>query len=114
MTTFQEVIAGENQLVVLWTPPRFYPDHYKQTISCRLLCNQRTYYLKETMVNGMEKLTTSNALMPGSVCLIKMVAVYNPASIDPGIGLVAHTRYTSRYINVHLLSTFWYMYMYIL
>ena len=96
MTAFDKVIPGENDLLVSWTPPHFQPDHYIQTTTCQLLCDHRTYYLTEVIINGKEILRSIKALQPGSVCLIKHVAVYNPASIDPGIGLSAHTLYSSK------------------
>ena len=96
MTTFHQVTAGINHLVISWTLPQFPPYIYEQTTSCKLLCDHRTYYLTERMVNGGDSSSTISALQPGSVCLIKHLAVYNPASIDPGIGLSARTLYSSK------------------
>ena len=96
MTTFEKVKASENQLEISWTSPSFQPDHYIQTTSCKLLCDHSTYYLTETIANRKDTSSTIHALLPGSVCLIKHVAMYNPASIDPGIGLSVHTLYSSK------------------
>ena len=96
MTAFHQITAGLDYLVISWSLPQFLPDLYKQTTSCKLLCDHRTYYLTEAIIDGGFSSTTIYALRPGSVCLIKHVAVYNPASIDPGIGLSACTLYSSK------------------
>ena len=91
------------QLVIIWTRPEFQPYLYKQKTSCKLLCDHRTYYLNEALLNGAETMTTLHALRPGSVCLIKHKAVYNPASIDSGITLTAHTHYSSKRLMIKFL-----------
>ena len=96
MTTFNEVISGANQLEVSWTIPTYFPYYYMQTASCTLLCDEGTYYLHEVLIPGRQYSNTINELEPGSVCLIKQLAIYNPASIDSGIGLVAHTLQSSK------------------
>ena len=96
MTAFHEIISGVNNLMIYWTRPQFPPIEYKQIISCKLLCDHRTYYLAEAILDGTVCSSNTLVLKPGSVCLINLIAVYNPASIDPGVGLSAHTLYTSK------------------
>ena len=96
MTSFNEVTSGANQLEVSWTLPTYSPYYYMQTASCKLLCDEGTYYLREALIPRQQLSNDINALKPGSVCLIKQLAIYNPASIDPGIGLVAHTLQLSK------------------
>ena len=95
MTTFDDISIQANQFWLSWIPPKFYPLLYKQTTSCTLLCDERTYYLTEKIINSLQSSSITKNLNPGSVCLIKLIAEYNPASTDPGIGLSAHTLYTS-------------------
>ena len=96
MTTFDKVNPAENQLEISWTPPTFLPEYYRLTTSCKLLCDHSTYYLTQTLSDRMDTSSTIHALFPGSTCMIKLVASYNPASIDPGIGLSAHTLLSSK------------------
>ena len=105
-TVFSEQVVTVNQIVTIWTNPEFQPYLHKQTTSCKLLCDNRTYYINEALLNGKQTLTTLYALRPGSVCLIKHIAVFNPASIDSGITLTAHTHYSSKCLMVK----FWYRY----
>ena len=104
MTAFNQVISEAKRLVVSWNIPTNFPYYYLQTASCKLLCDEGTYYLTEALINGQEYSNTINSLKPGSVCLIKQLAMYNLASIDPGIGLVARTLHSSKFVNQTLIS----------
>ena len=68
-----------------WSRPTFPPYFYLQTIICKLRF-QRCPYLKSTFT--LERYATSSHIgfiIPESECQIKLTAVYNPASLDPGI-----------------------------
>ena len=100
MTTFYKILPGVNDLMIYWTRPQFSPIEYKLIICCKLLCDHRTYHLREVILDGTVQSSTTPALKPGSVCLINFIAVYNPASIDAGIGISTHTLYTSKYSSL--------------
>ena len=97
MTTFYKIKPGLNDLMIYWTQPQYPPIEYKQIISCKLLCDHRTFNLREVILDETVRSSTIRALKPGSVCLINLIAVYNHASIDPGVGISTHTLYTSKY-----------------
>ena len=86
-TTFDEV-------TVEWDRPKYLPESYKLTGWCRDISSGQTRSLttvsipclrhrKKVMING------------GSDCEVTFVAIYNRASIDPGI---------TKRIRVHLRS----------
>ena len=95
MTTFDDNGVTTNGFQFFWTRPKFRPYMYKQTTSCKLLCDDRTYYLIEVMIDSKQESNIIQDLHPGSECWIKLIAVYNPASIDPGIGLTVRTLHKS-------------------
>ena len=99
MVSFDNVNKGIKIIEVSWTTPRYLPYWYQQTTSCRLLCDQESYYLTEVEVDSSRTASYAKDLLPGSVCLIKLIAVYNPASNDPGIMLFVSTLYTSKCRN---------------
>ena len=101
MTTFDTVFPGKFQVMISWTPPKFLPIRYTHTVSCKLLCDSATYYLTETVTISQMVSTIFHLALPGSLCMVKFVAVYNPASIDPGIGLLTHTLYSSKFQTVN-------------
>ena len=96
MTTFDEVFPKENQILISWTPPKFVPTHFIHTVSCKLFCDPTTYYLSKSETSKMSHSTIIHLLQPGSICLVNHLAVYNPASIDPGIGLSVDTCFTGK------------------
>ena len=97
MTTFDKVFNEENKILILWTTPLFLPDYYRHITSCKLLCDPATYYLSEELSNKQTNSTAIIGIHPGSTCLFNHIAVYNPASIDPGIGLSASTFYSGKF-----------------
>ena len=96
MTTFDTVSPEEYQIFISWTPPVFKPIRYIHTVSCKLLCDPTTYYLSESETSRIYHSTVISVLQPGSVCLVKLLAEYNPASVDYGIGLSAQTLFSGK------------------
>ena len=95
MTSFFDIIIKNNLFHIFWTPPKYLPLQYEVTTSCRYFCDERTYILKETAIDPSQTSAIIENIQPGSKCLMKLISVYNPASIDPGIVLSAQTLYTS-------------------
>ena len=96
MVRFDKVNKGKDFIKVFWTAPMYLPYWYEQTTSCRYLCRHETYFLKEVRIDLLHTSSLTYDLHPGSVCLMKLIAFYNPASIDPGIMLLSHTLYESK------------------
>ena len=96
MTSFSNVSSDTEQIWISWTPPEFNPYYYQLKTSCRLQCDNQAYHLTEVTMGSFATSTLITSLRPRSVCLIKLVAVYNPASIDPGMGLSARTYFESK------------------
>ena len=99
MTTFDQVFARENQIFVSWTPPSFPPIRFIHTVSCNLWCDPATYYLMESTTTRLNHSANFFPLQPGSICLIRLLAVYNRASIDPGIGLSSRTLFSGKFFD---------------
>ena len=97
MISFDSVNKDTDFIQVIWTAPVYLPYWYQQTTSCRFLCRQETYYLTEVLIDSSQTSNLAYGLRPGSVCLIKLIAFYNPASIDPGIVLHSRTLYASKF-----------------
>ena len=104
MTAFDHIITDTSHFQIYWTAPIYPPLMYKMTTSCKFLCEDKTYYLTEIMIDSMQTSSTTDNLRPGSACLIKLLAVYNPASIDPGIGLSAHTQLASKRLYYFVIT----------
>ena len=96
MVSFDSVRKGTNHIEIFWTIPKYFPYWYQHTTSCRLLCDQENYYLTERERDSSRTSSLAYDLRPASVCMIKLVAVYNPASNDPGILLLVRTQQASK------------------
>ena len=96
MAAFDDCVPSHNEIKVSWTSPEFKPYFYQLTTSCKLTCDARTYYLTEVMIDSHVSVRTVPNLLPASTCIIKLIAIYNPASLDPGITLSASTLCASK------------------
>ena len=77
--------ASTKCIRINWSRPKFPPYLYLQSITCKLRLDRRPYLQR---IITLERYTTSSGLRflkPDSKCDIKLTAVYNPASLDPGV-----------------------------
>ena len=83
--------TGLDYVEITWDRPMHDPIKYELTYSCRLQKGE------EYITNQPETLpSTSNSvrlsqLLQDSICKLNILAVYNPASIDPGISVTEST-----------------------
>ena len=80
-----------------WQKPEFVPDHYQFIVHCQLFCAQTGYYHNDVPLPQIETSLRLCYLRPGSVCQVTVKAVYNPASIDPGLTETVRTAFLSKY-----------------
>ena len=74
---------------ITWQFPKYKPQMYKLSASCK-----QTGVGKYQISITLDSSSTSaevTGLHPRSVCSINIIAIYNPASIDPGITISATT-----------------------
>ena len=66
--------------------------NYAVTYSCEVHSQERPYIAEkiEYLSPSINSFNVFN-LLPGSVCFFTLFAVYNPASIDPGITITTTT-----------------------
>ena len=68
-----------------WNKPVYLPYHYLLSCTCKHMGCEGTYEcLPRSFGRNVTKGFVSH-IYPGSYCEIKLLAVYNPASNDPGI-----------------------------
>ena len=88
------VTSGFDYVELRWNIPRYPPERYKVTYLCSINCT----WISNCGIDRIVNLTTSNKHVtpknnfiklpkptPKCICTLKLVAVYNPASIDSGI-----------------------------
>lgn len=98
MTTAKIADRGFHFVEISWDVPDYEPDHFQLTASCTLICDDTSYVYKNSSVTVPSSATSGflHNLLPGSVCQVKFLAVYNPSTIDPGIKLTAFTLNTRK------------------
>ena len=82
------VFVGSDYVTLDWTLRRFPPLVYREKIVCKYLCSHAEQHIYKNEVKLFPSQTTSstiNELRPGSRCVLRFHAVYNPATLDDGL-----------------------------
>ena len=90
-TKFFQSQQGANFVEVKWTDPTFEPLRYKVTLSCRIFHQDTNYRTQERFIKGYRRRAKFFCLRHNSTCEATLKAEYNPASLDPGIKIIANT-----------------------
>ena len=92
------VASGQDYVKLNWTHPKFQPERYHLKHVCTMMptCTPRndTNQYITTRTQNLSSDTTSvtvSDLRPSSICMLILLAVYNPASIDSGIAITGST-----------------------
>lgn len=101
MTSVAVPYTSSSVTRISWTKPEFIPYFYGITQSCHLLCADKMYTVESMNIKNSLTELDFNDLLPGSNCIIKLTAFYNPASIDPGVTVTATTESESTYKWIH-------------
>ena len=98
MIRSHSVASGLDSVKLNWTHPKFRPERYQLNYVCTMkpTCtprNDTNHYITTKTQNLSSDATsvTIPDLRPSSVCMLILLAVYNPASIDSGIAITGTT-----------------------
>lgn len=94
---------GYDSFAIRWNRPLYQPSHYEYSVSCKVQCAERHYFslVKEVLPSVHSSITVAE-LLPRSICEVTLIAVYNPASLDPGIALIATTTSRSKLLSMKI------------
>ena len=84
--------SSVDYIQTMWKRPNYMPEHYELYYMCKLQ-NADSFYITSKLknLNSATTIARVSDLFPKSVCYITLFAVYNPASLDPGLTLITHT-----------------------
>ena len=85
MTEFERFITKESSIQVSWKNPKYKPDHFKLFVKCDNEGNESFNYVRHKTLSQQENTMEFYDLPSRSICEFTLLAVYNPASKDPGI-----------------------------
>ena len=92
MIKLETADCGSNFVHVKWKIPKYLPQRYRLRYSCKLSM-QGNHYVQATIeiITYNSKGLKISGLSPQSTCVLTVFAIYNPASIDPGITITLIT-----------------------
>lgn len=109
VTQFASLKFKDDGVEVFWLPPRFYlPTYFEVTTHCQLTynstCASDDCCLIKQKVHVASNVTSIlvGHVLPGSVCHITLIAVYNPAAIDSGITTTFKIALASEFITMYI------------
>lgn len=86
-----EVQPGIDHIVFTWKAPQYRPMHYLVDLKCKVVSTEETYIEEKYRLPSMNQFTTITDLIKDSRCRVTFTAVYNPATLDPGITINVKT-----------------------
>ena len=79
-------------ITLSWVMPEYLPQSYNRDVSCMPACGNLAYITQSFTLGSSETRDHIINLLPGSHCEITLFAVYNPASLDPGLVKTMYTK----------------------
>ena len=91
-----KVVINTDSVSVNWHHPKYIPEFYHVRVTCG-----NTHFIGSfsKQVNPQESSVTIHVPSPGSKCKVTFLAVYNRASLDPGI--IFHVTLESQSRQLH-------------
>ena len=98
MIRLHSFVSGSDYVELNWTHPKFLPENYRLNYICTVKPTSTINHGKNDSImenaQNLDSNTTSvriSELHPNSICMVFLLAVYNPASIDSGIAITGMT-----------------------
>ena len=85
MTAFDEFKSKKDSVQISWKSPKYKPDHFKLFVKCKSDGNESFKYVRHETLSQNENTMEFYDLPSRSTCEFTLLAVYNPATKDPGI-----------------------------
>ena len=84
--------SGMKYTKTMWRRPNYMPEHYELYYMCKLQDTDRFYInSKRSHLSSATTIVRLSGLLAESVCYITLFAIYNPASVDPGLTIITQT-----------------------
>ena len=87
-----QIFGASDHIDIKWDSPKYDPVIYKFQYSCGPKSGGPNYITSPVFpLSSYQTGVRLPHLRPSSVCQVRLVAIYNPASLDPGLLLDATT-----------------------
>ena len=94
--------SGMDYVEIVWDRPKYLPTKYKFSYSCTLMGGEEYLTSQPETVHSTCIRVRVADLHHYSICRLNLLAVYNPASIDPGITVTESTTKLGIHVNVNI------------
>ena len=91
--------SGLDNIRLSWDSPKLRPIKFELTFSCRLINGEEYITNVQQILDSTSISVQLGKLRTNSACKLNLLAVYNPASIDPGITVTKNTMCKGTYTN---------------
>ena len=92
------VTAEDDFIHITWSAAKLRPASYQVNVTCCLIHTETEYMQVMLGVSSFDTMLTVDKLFSGSLCVLTLRAIYNPASIDHGITRTISTTNSSVYV----------------
>ena len=107
MTEFDEFSSKGDSVQVSWKSPKYKPDHFKLFVKCKSDGSESFNYVRNETLSQHETALEFYDLPSRSICEFTLLAVYNPASRDPGITCKYYTESPGKKLIISGTKTFY-------
>ena len=94
MIRIHSFVSGSDYVELNWIHPKFLPEKYRLKYFCTVNSTSNPNQTKnDFIIENSQNLSSDTTdvriseLRPSSICVLFLLAVYNPASIDSGIAI---------------------------
>ena len=87
--------VGPKFITVKWNL-KYTPISLEHFTQCYLTCDMENYYAKQSYLPNEANSLTIADLKPGSICEMRLLALFNPAMLDEGMEHIFWTRPSSK------------------
>ena len=95
------ITAGTAFIMVTWDL-KYTPISIEHFTQCYLVCDVKTYYQDNASIPVETNILLISGLRPGSICEMRLLALFNPARLDSGMDHVFWTLPSSKYSVIGL------------
>ena len=92
------VNSSTHNISLTWEHPYYLPLYYEQKAKCVHWCSDQWLFTPKRTLSASLTSSVLLDLQPATQCIITFKAIYNPASLDPGIIKVVYTLSNSEHI----------------
>ena len=90
-------------MIISWDYPNLFPYFFELSLECQYFFKSERFRTEHKIISGATNKVHINALSPSVLCIVRLIAVFNPAKFDPGVINVFETLPLCKLFNLYVL-----------